>query len=191
MSELVLASTSSARRALMDALKLPYRALSPGVDEDLPPGLKVEDAVAMLAERKAYAVQEKLPGALVLAADQLVEVEGEILSKPADRAQAKRQLVRLLGRPHHIVTGVCLARTGASWRHVERTRLHFYPLEEEELERYLDLGEWEGCAGSYRIEEAGMGLLQSIEGDLTNVRGLPMVAVVRMLREAGVTFFPA
>ena len=173
----------------MDALGLPYRALSPDVDEHVPPGTPAREAVRQLAERKARAVVARHPEALVLGADQLVEVEGEVLGKPADRAQARRQLQRVLGRDHHIVTGVCLVGPGVFATHVEATRLRFHLVSGEELERYLDLEEWRGCAGSYRIEGAGMGLIEELEGDLTNVRGLPMVAVVRLLRGAGVRFF--
>lgn len=189
MPELILASTSPARRALMDGLGLPYRAVAPQVDEDLPEGIRPREAVAQLAERKARAVAERFPQALVIGSDQLVEVEGEALGKPADRDQARRQLRRILDRDHHIVTGLCLMGPGVRQVHVEATRLRFHPLTEGELERYLDLGEWEGCAGSYRIESAGMGLLAELEGDLTNVRGMPMIVLVRLLREVGVPFF--
>jgi len=72
---------------------------------------------------------------------------------------------------------------------LEVSRLTFYPVALEELEKYLDLGEWQGCAGSYRIEGAGQALLERLEGDRTNVQGLPMLTVVRMLRDAGFSFF--
>lgn len=187
---LILASTSSARRALMDALGLPYRAVAPQVDEDLSAPTPPRTAVAELAERKAQAVAERFPDAWVIGSDQLVEVDGEALGKPRDRDQAREQLRRILDRDHHIVTGLCLLGPGVRHVHVETTRLRFHPLSHAELERYLDLGEWEGCAGSYRIESAGMGLLAELEGDLTNVRGMPMIVLVRLLREVGVPFFP-
>jgi septum formation protein len=186
---LILASTSSARRALMDALHIPYRAVAPGVDEQVPPGTLVRDAVAQLAERKAQAVRARFPDALVIGCDQLVSLDGEALGKPANRERAKAQLERLSGRAHQIVTGLCLVGPGVHERHVEETRLTLYPLSEGELERYLDLGEWEGCAGSYRVESAGQALFSSIEGDRTNVQGLPMVPLVRLLRQTGWQFF--
>ncbi len=190
MSPLILASTSSARRALMDGLGLPYRAESPGVDEDVSPTLSARQAVQVLAARKARAVQARHPEAWVLGADQLVEVEGEVLGKPADRDAALRQLGKLLGHTHDICTGVCLVGPGGHIAEaLEVSRLTFYPVAPEELEKYLDLGEWQGCAGSYRIEGAGQALLARLEGDRTNVQGLPMLTVVRMLREAGFPFF--
>ncbi|HSP79898.1 MAG TPA: nucleoside triphosphate pyrophosphatase [Myxococcaceae bacterium] len=190
MRELILASTSGARRALMDGLGLPYLAEAPGVEEDVSPTLSAREAVQELAARKARAVQARHPGAWVLGADQLVEVEGQVLSKPPTLEAARQQLGRLLGRNHEICTGVCLlGPDGHIAQEVEVSRLTFYPLEAEELERYLRLGEWQGCAGSYRIEGAGQALLQRLEGDRTNVQGLPMLTVVRLLREAGFRFF--
>jgi septum formation protein len=174
----------------MSALGLPYYTEAPCVDEDVSPTLSVREAVRELAARKARAVQSRHPDAWVLGADQLVEVGGETLAKPANREAARRQLEKLLGRTHDICTGVCLVGPGGYIaQEVEVSRLTFYPLGAEELERYLDLGEWQGCAGSYRVESAGQALLQRLEGDRTNVQGLPMLTVVRLLREAGFCFF--
>ncbi|WP_426750058.1 Maf family protein [Myxococcus sp. Y35] len=190
MSELILASTSSARRALMDGLGLPYRAEAPGVDETVSPLLSAEAAVRELASRKARAVHQRNPEAWVLGADQLVEVAGEILSKPKDRDAAREQLGKLLGHTHAIHTGVCLVGPGGQASEaVETARLSFYALTAEELERYLDLDEWVGCCGSYRVEGAGQALLERLDGDRSNVQGLPMVTVVRLLRRAGFRFF--
>ncbi|NVJ07128.1 septum formation protein Maf [Myxococcus sp. AM001] len=190
MSELILASTSSARRALMDGLRLPYRAEAPGVDEVVAPHLSATEAVRELASRKARAVQQRHPEAWVLGADQLVEVAGEVLSKPVDRSAAREQLRKLVGTTHAIHTGVCLVGPGGEAHEaVETARLTFYRVGDEELERYLDLNEWEGCCGSYRVEEAGQALLERLDGDRANVQGLPMVTVVRLLRQAGFRFF--
>ncbi|MCP3104803.1 Maf family protein [Myxococcus sp. K15C18031901] len=190
MRELILASTSSARRALMDGLTLPYRAESPGVDETVAPSLSAREAVRELAARKARAVHRRHPNAWVLGADQLVEVQGHILTKPADRDAARRQLGLLLGTTHDIHTGVCLVGPGGDQAEaVETAHLTFHAVGADELERYLDLDEWEGCCGSYRVEGAGQALLARLDGDRANVQGLPMVTVVRLLREAGFTFF--
>jgi septum formation protein len=160
------------------------------VEEDVSPSLSAREAVQVLAARKAKAVQARFPEAWVLGSDQLVEVQGEVLSKPDDREAARRQLGKLLGHTHDICTGVCLVGPGGRIAEaVEVSRLTFYPVAPEELERYLDLGEWQGCAGSYRVEGAGQALLARLEGDRTNVQGLPMLTVVRMLRDAGFSFF--
>ncbi|MGE6757579.1 Maf family protein [Corallococcus interemptor] len=190
MRDLILASTSSARRALMDGLGVPYRTEAPGVDESVSESLPADEAVRMLAVRKARAVQERHPEAWVLGADQLVEVGRDVLGKPKDRDAARAQLTRLLGNTHVIHTAVCLLGPGGHHSEtVEDTRLTFFPVPPEELERYLDTGEWEGCAGSYRVEGRGQALLQKLEGDRTNVQGLPMLSVVRLLRQAGFDLF--
>lgn len=186
---LILASTSSARRALMDSLHVPYEAMAPGVGEELPPDISARDAVAMLALRKAGAIQQRFPEALVLGADQLVTIDGELLGKPLDRSAARIQLLRLSGRTHEIVTGLALLGPGVDERAVDVVRMTLFPLPGEEIERYLDTGEWEGCAGAYRVESAGQALFADLGGDRTSVQGLPMLQVVRMLRKVGFPFF--
>jgi septum formation protein len=188
--ELILASTSTFRRALMDSLGLPYRAEAPGVDEVVPTDMPPKIAVAHLAERKARAVAARFPEALVIGSDQLAIAGGRALGKPPDRDTARAQLKLLLARTHEIATGLCLVGPNVFESHVEVARITFHELPDEELERYLDLEEWRGCAGGYRVEAAGQALFASLEGDRTGVQGLPMVLLVRLLRKAGVTFFP-
>jgi septum formation protein len=185
VSPLVLASTSPARRALMDALGVPYEAVAPGVGEDVPPGTRVEEATSMLARRKAEAVARARPGSLVLGADQLVELDGAALGKPGDEAAALRQLRALSGRSHRIVTAVCLVGPGVDLHEVDVVEMTVFPLSGEELRRYVSTGEWQGCAGGYRVEGRGQALFQDIRGDRTSVQDLPMLRVVRMLRQAG------
>jgi septum formation protein len=185
---LFLASTSPARKALMDSLGMAYTAESPGVDEVVPPGLPVEKVVEELSLRKAKAVLARHPEARVLGADQMAELRGLALGKPQNREAAKKQLSLLMGQSHRIVTGVCLLGPQSyQATHVESTALTLYRLTPAELDAYLDTGEWEGCAGGYRVEGRGQALVASIDGDRTNVQGLPMLAVVRMLREAGLS----
>jgi septum formation protein len=182
---LLLASTSPARRALLDGLGVPYEAEAPGVEEDVPSGTPVEDAVRMLALRKARAVAARHPGALVLGADQLAEVDGQTLGKPGSRAAARTQLGALLGRAHRLLTAVALVGDGDEQLALDVVTLRFHPLSSAELEHYLDTEEWRGCAGGYRIEGRGQALVDSLEGDRTSVQGLPMIPVVRMLRARG------
>jgi len=187
--QLILASTSSARRALLDALGLPYRAEAPDYAEHHAPELSPSELVRTLALGKARAVAALHPEAVVVGADQVVAVAGQVWSKPAGEAEARGQLRTLAGRSHELVTGVAVL--GPGWERVEHEVAHLtmYPLEEAELEGYLATGEWQGCAGSYRVEGRGLALFSEIRGDQTNIRGLPMTRLVRMLREAGVRFF--
>ncbi|MGZ6098249.1 MAG: Maf family protein [Myxococcaceae bacterium] len=182
---LLLASTSPARRALLDGLGVPYRAEAPGVDEDVPAGTPVDDAVRMLALRKARAVAARYPDALVIGADQLGELDGRPLGKPASREEARKQLGALLGRAHRLLTAVALVGQGDEQLTLDVVTLRFHPVPPAELERYLDTGEWRGCAGGYRIEGRGQALVDALEGDRTSVQGLPMLPLVRMLRGRG------
>jgi len=185
MRPLLLASTSPARRALLSALGLPFTAVASGVEECFPAGAKVEAVVRQLAQSKARAVARLHPEALVLGADQLGEVEGRLLAKPANREEARAQLRALSGRTHRMVTAVCLAGNGQEETVVEEARLTLFALKEAEVEAYLDTEEWRGCAGGYRVEGRGQALFERIEGDRTCVQGLPMAAVVRLLRRRG------
>ena len=186
---LLLASTSSARRALMDSLGVPYRAVAPGVGEDVPPGTPPKKAVALLAGRKARGVHARFPGSLVIGSDQLAIVGGRALGKPGTRAEARRQLKLLRARPHQIATGLCVVGDRFFDRAVEVARIRFHRIEDAELERYLDREEWRGCAGGYRVEAAGQALFSRLDGDRTGVQGLPLIRLVAMLRRAGFAFF--
>jgi septum formation protein len=188
-SELVLASTSPARRALMGTLGMPFRAETPGVEETVTPGTSTRAAVAMLAERKARAVLARWPQALVIGADQLIDLDGKALGKPPNPKAARLQLKSLSGRTHEIITGLCVVGPGYFACDIDVAKLQLFPLTDAEIDRYVALGEWEGCAGAYRVEARGQALFSSIDGDRTSVQGLPMPMLTRLLREAGVQFF--
>ena len=188
-SELILASTSPARKALLGGLGLPFRAEAPGVDEAIVAGMTPLRAVSVLAERKARAVWTRFPQALVIGSDQLVGFEGRAIGKAADAKGARAQLQSMAGNTHEIFTGVCVVGAGFLSTEVEVARLTLWPLSGPELEGYVATGEWEGCAGSYRVEGRGQALFKEIQGDRTAIQGLPMTLLVRLLREAGVAFF--
>ncbi len=187
--ELILASTSPARRGLMNALGLTYRPVAPEVHEVIEPDQSPQQAVAMLAERKARAVAARFPSALVIGADQLVSLGGRALGKPADAATAKAQLGAFRGRTHEICTAVCVVGAGFFVTEVDVARLSAMSLSDAELDEYVATNEWQGCAGSYRIEGKGQALFSRIDGDRTSIQGLPMQLLLRLLREAGVRFF--
>ena len=187
--ELVLASTSSARRALMEGLGLPFRIVAPGVNEEVPAGTPAQQAVAMLAERKARAVADRFPRALVIGSDQLVAAGGRTLGKPEDAAAAREQLGSLRGKTHEIHTGLCVMGPGFMESEVDTAKLTVLPLSDAELDGYVATGEWQGCAGAYRVESRGQAIFERIEGDRAAIQGLPMQRLTRLLREAGVQFF--
>ncbi len=173
----------------MDALGIPYRAVAPHYDEQHDPALTPTELVRKLALGKAREVASRFPEARVVGSDQVVALEGQVWSKPADATEARGQLAKLSGRTHQIVTGVALVGPGLERVEHEVVEMTMFKLGDEELTRYLATNEWEGCAGSYRIESRGLALFAEVKGDLNTVRGLPMTRLIAMLRDTGVRFF--
>lgn len=189
---LILASTSKYRKAQLEGLGLRFRQEAPGVDEDAvsAEGFAPPDLASALAERKAMAVLGRAQsGDLVLAGDQLVEFEGVVLGKPGTAERAVAQLVRMAGGTHTLWTAVCLVEAGSNgrvWYHLDRTELTMRALSEDALARYVALDNPVDCAGSYKLEAGGASLFSAVATrDPTAITGLPLLAVVRMLDEAG------
>lgn len=189
--ELILASTSPYRRQLLDRLGIPFRCVSPGIDED-DAKRRISDPEALvqqLAVAKSQAVARQSPGAVVIGSDQTATIDGEILGKPGSPEKAVEQLERLVGRTHELLTAICIVRQCDNRQliHLDRTRLTMRPLSRSELERYVALDQPTDCAGSYKIEAAGITLFERIEtADFTAITGLPLIATVTMLRETGI-----
>ncbi|MBI5548177.1 MAG: septum formation protein Maf [Deltaproteobacteria bacterium] len=185
--ELVLASTSSFRRAMLEAAGLPFRAIAPEVDESAPANASPRRLARVLALAKAQAVSRRFPEALVIGADQTSEVEGRLLRKPRSRAEARRQLRMLSGRAHRLHSAVALVRQKPplSRVEVETARLTLRHLSSTQLEAYLDTGEWEGCVGGYRIEGRGIQLMAAVHGHYHTIVGLPLIRLLCMLVAAG------
>jgi septum formation protein len=175
---LVLASASPQRRAILTQVGVPFTVAPTGVEE-----LTAGDPRAVAAEnarRKALAAPH--PGGLVLGADTLVAVGGEILGKPRDAAQATEYVGRLAGRAHEVVGGIALARDGALVAEaVDVTEVLFRALSAADVAAYVALGEWEGRAGGYAIQGKGAALVRRISGDYLNVVGLPVARLFDLL----------
>lgn len=150
------------------------------IDESVLPGEAARDCVLRLAEAKARAVWR--PGEIALGADTVVELDGGILGKPADTADAERMLRLLSGRAHSVFTGVALFDGGAAKRAVEETRVFFRPLAAAEIEEYAASGEPADKAGAYGIQGAASKFVERIEGCYFNVVGLPVSRIYGMLR---------
>lgn len=194
MTQLILASQSASRRAMLDAAGVAYEAVPAHVDEDAVKaamvGAKPRDLADALAELKAIKVSASHPDALVLGSDSLVALgNGTILDKPSSRAEAAAHLRALSGGRHDIVSAAVLAQGGrAVWRHVEVAKLHVRPLSNDFIETYLD-AEWPaiaGCVGCFRIEGPGVQLFDRILGDHFTVLGMPLLPVLGQLRVLGV-----
>ncbi len=191
---ITLASTSPARAAMLTAAGVDFAAVAPQVDESaVKAGLAAEGArpervAEALAEVKAVKVARRTPG-LVLGADQvLVTAGGEMLDKPEDRAGAERQLRRLAGSEHRLVSAAVVAENGvAVWRASDSARLAVRPLSDAFIAAYLDReGDAVfGCVGTYRIEGLGAQLFTRVTGDPFVIQGLPLLAVLDYLRVRG------
>ncbi|NMN05762.1 MULTISPECIES: Maf family protein [unclassified Novosphingobium] len=189
---IVLASQSASRKAMLDAAGVPYEARASDVDEGEikreligVPGCQVAQ---ILAEAKAMPVSAALPGRLVLGGDSLVEVCGRSFDKPQSRAQAAEHLRFFSGQTMLLHSAAVLLRDGtASWRHCETAKLKVRRLSDSFIDSYLDR-EWpavSGCVGVFRIEALGVQLFESIEGSHFTVLGMPLIALLAALREAG------
>ena len=158
---------------------------APWVDERVPPGTQPVEAAVLLAVRKAEAVRAP-PGAWVLAADTLLDLDGEILGKPKDADDARRTLGRLSGRDHWVATGVALRTPGHGLlTGLEQTRVTFRHLTPQEMDEYVATGEPMDKAGAYGIQAGGARFVREVRGPMDNVVGLPMGLVRRLLAESG------
>jgi septum formation protein len=172
---LVLASTSPQRREILTQLRIPFDVVPPSFEEVAGTGPR---------ERAAGKARSVDGGDRpVLGVDTEVLLDGRLLGKAADAAEARELLASLAGRSHEVVSGLCL-RT-ADWEELETvtTFVTFRQLTARELETYVEVGEWEGRAGAYAIQGFGASLVERIDGDFLNVVGLPGALLLRLLLE--------
>jgi septum formation protein len=181
---LVLASASPRRARILRDLGVGFRVVVSHEDESLLPGEGGPAAVERLARAKALAVarEETLP---VLAADTEVLCDGHILGKPGDERDAVAMLRRLAGRAHEVVTGVCVVKGGVARSGVERSVVRLAPMSDSELRWYASTGEPLDKAGGYHVDGKGALFIETVEGSPSNVAGLPVRLVLRLVREAG------
>lgn len=184
---MILASQSPRRIELMREAGFDIDAWPADIDESAQAGESPFHLVERLARAKAAAVAAKAPaGEVVLAADTIVSIDGELLGKPRSEEDARVMLRRLSGRTHQVATGVCLMRAGTgadgASSFVSVTDVSFYPLTDEQIARYVATGEPMDKAGAYGIQGVGGRMLvRKINGDFYNVVGLPIAEVVRRL----------
>ena len=182
---LLLASASPRRAEILDALGIPFDSSPADVDESILPGESGRQAAVRLARAKAAAAAKLQPGAWVLAADTLVLIDGRILGKPRDDADAAGMLGSLSGREHVVVTAVSLLRDGGpEVATVEESRVRIASLDEEEIRWYVATGEPRDKAGAYAVQGLGARFVEGVTGSFSNVMGLPARSVYRLLREA-------
>jgi septum formation protein len=184
--KLILASGSPRRREILEGLGWSFEIRPSEIEEGAYEGEEPGDLVRRLARSKAEAVEEPGSGALVLAADTVVVIDGAILGKPEDRGEALAMLERLNGRTHRVYTGICLiAPDGARAVIAEQTQVTFRSMDRKALAAYVASGEGDDKAGAYAVQGRGALLVERIQGDYWNVVGLPVVAMSRLLESLG------
>ncbi len=188
--QVVLASTSASRKAVLTGAGVTFTARSPGVDEDaakaslLAEGAGPREVADALAELKAVRVSARAEG-LVIGADQTLDLDGALFDKAASLGEARERLKALRGRPHKLHAGVVVAKDGAPiWREVQTATLWMRPFTDDFLEDYLTR-EGEallGSVGCYRLEGLGAQLFSRIEGDYFAILGMPLMGLLDLLR---------
>jgi MAF protein len=185
---LILASTSPFRKAILEKLDIAFETMSPDVDESVLVDEIPEQMVARLAEAKAKSVGKQISKALVIGSDQVALVDGQILGKPGTHENAVKQLRRASGKRISFLTGLCVYNTES-----KRTQLEVIPfnvifrqLTDKQIENYLRKEQPYNCAGSFKSEGLGIALFERLEGDDPNTLiGLPLIRLIRMLESEG------
>ncbi len=188
--DLILASTSPYRRALVERLGIPFRCVAPPIDEEVLKTSLGQSNPRELAERlalaKAAAVADREPDAVVIGGDQLVALDDSILGKPGTTEQAIAQLRRMSGRSHELITALAVLHQGRAYAHTNVTRLFLRTLTLEEIRRYVEADRPLDCSGSYKLEARGITLFERIESDdHSAIVGIPLIALTTILRTIG------
>ena len=185
--KIILASASPRRQQLLRELRIPFTVRTVPVEEDYPAGLPLEQVAGFLAEKKGQAYRSTMAeDELVITADTTVVVEKLLLNKPADATEAQAMLSALSGRPHRVITGVCLTSLSTSHTFHDSTTVYFRTLSDEEISYYVKHYQPYDKAGGYAIQEwIGMMGIERIEGSFFNVVGLPVEKLYRELQRFG------
>ncbi len=185
MPQLILASTSPWRRALLEKLAIPFECAAPEVDETPLPGEAPRHLVSRLAQQKAQSLAQRYPAHLIIGSDQICVLDGEITGKPLTEENARQQLLKARGNIVTFYTGLALynSATGHLQTEVEPFDVHFRHLSETEIDDYLRKERPLHCAGSFKSEGSGIALFERLEGrDPNTLIGLPLIALCQMLR---------
>ncbi len=191
---IILASGSPFRKKLLENAGIDFEAIPASIDERAveatleKTGATPEDVALVLAEAKALDVSERNPGALIIGSDQTLSLGDTIFHKPADMEAARRHLLKLSGKTHHLNSAVVLVRDGETlWRHVGTARLTMRQLDPAFIGRHLSqVGDKAlSSVGAYQIEGEGIQLFEKIDGDYFTIVGLPLIPLLAALRQRG------
>ena len=179
---LILASQSPRRKELLGLFHIPFTVQVADIDEAMDPALSPAEEVARVSRAKAAAISRN-PEDVIIAADTIVVLEGQVLGKPRDEADAVGMLTALSGRDHQVMTGVTVLRGERVLTHTEITDIHFRPLSAREIRNYVATGDPMDKAGSYGIQGGAALFAERMQGDYYNVMGLPVCRLWQMLQQ--------
>jgi len=183
---IILASASPRRRELLAEAGYKFTAVTPDIDESTfsTAGVAADEYAKKLALAKAKNVAEKYPDSLVIGADTVVDFAGEIIGKPADSKEAEQITRKLFSAPHKVITAIALVRRSDGIELCESDITTVYPkgLTDKQIAEHIKSDSWQDKAGAYAIKETGDEFVEKIEGSLTNVMGLPMELLQRLLK---------
>ena len=190
MEPIILASESPRRQEIFRLLGLPFSCIPSNVDESFEPGMDARSVTEELALRKVKRIAETLKDEdppWICGADTLIALDGEIYGKPVDRADAGNMLRSFQGRTHEVISGLALynGRSETFDCRSVVSSVTFAPLSEGEIEWYLDSGEWQGAAGSYKIQGLASCFISEISGSYSSIVGLPIREFYAILRDNG------
>jgi septum formation protein len=188
LMRVILASQSPRRRELLTLVGIEHEVRPADIDETPWPDELPIPHTERLATGKARVIASRTPDALVIAADTIVVIDGDILGKPTGEADAREMLRRLSGRTHEVCTAVAVAIGDDVQCEVVRVAVRFRPLDDETINRYIATREPMDKAGAYGIQGFGATLVEHIEGDYFAVMGLSLVAVVRLAERMGMSY---
>ena len=194
MYNLILASKSKVRKEILDKNNLDCKVESSNVDEDfvknglLSKGASPEIISKNLAELKANKVSKKKNGEMVMGADSVIDLEGELISKPTNRDEAMNILKKLNGKKHHLISSVCISKNGSMvWNYTDKASLTMKKMSNKELKEYLSKIKDEDlyAYNVYQVEGEGRALFSRIEGDENTIMGLPVKKIKEYINSIG------
>ena len=191
MKPIILASSSPRRQEILKLLNIPYQVKVSNFDEEYPSDIPLEQVPEFLANRKVDAVARTYPAGheipWILGADTMVFLDGKLYGKPADNIEAAKFMQDFQGKTHQVITGLALFNGELLFAQSRTsiTKVTFAPMTQEEIDWYVETGDWHGVAGGYRIQGLASCFIKKIEGTNSNVVGLPIFELYDMLKELG------
>ena len=186
--KVVLASASPRRRDLLSLIGCSFETYSSDVDESMIEGETPESVCRRLSILKAESASRQFAGTLIVAADTIVVIDNEIFGKPSGADEARVMLNILKGREHKVITGVTIIYKDKIITETESTAVWFRNLSEDDIDSYISTGEYQGKAGAYAIQGYASLFIERIDGDYSNVVGLPLQRLSMMLEKIGIEF---